>query len=113
MSPVAGEEEEYGDENGAPGLHSKQSAHTSDAARCESRQKISAAPGDRCGDAKQNAVGHLLGLVLFDFETELAHDFLKIFPDFALGRRISQQVRGMIGRQHFVAAEIQPLAAKM
>jgi hypothetical protein len=43
---------------------------------------------------KHYAAGHLLGLVLFDFEAELGHDFLQVFPNVGFGGGIAQQIRG-------------------
>ena len=53
------------------------------------------------------------GLAFLYFQAENGHHFLQIFPDVALGGRISQQIRGMIGGHQFSAAKFQPLAAKM
>src|SRR5260370_31277275 len=111
MSPVTGEKKKNGDKEGAPELHAKQSAHTSDAAGGEACQKIGAAPRNRRGDTEHYAAGHLLGLVLFYFQAEFGHDSLKIFPDFAFGDRITQQICRVIGRQHFVTTEIHPVSS--
>src|SRR5260370_10889458 len=113
MSPVTGEKKKNGDKEGAPELHAKKGAHTSDAAGGEARKKIGAAPRNRRGDTEHYAAGHLLGLVLFYFEAEFGHNFLKIFPDFAFSGRITQQICGVIGGQHFVTTEVHPLSAEV
>src|SRR5260370_25246922 len=53
------------------------------------------------------------GLAFLDFEAEHGHDFLEIFPDFTLRGRIAQQIGGVIGRQQFSPAKVQPFAAKL
>src|SRR5262250_2698718 len=44
------------------------------------------------------------------WQAEYGHHFLQVFPDFALGARIAQQVGGVISGHEFAAAEIDPLS---
>jgi hypothetical protein len=90
MSPIARENEKDGDEDRAPGLHAEERARSAGCAGREAGEKVGAAPGNCRGDAQQNAAGHLLCLSLFDFEAELGHDFLQIFPDVGFRGRIAQ-----------------------
>src|SRR5579859_1446954 len=113
MPPIVREEQKNGDKDRAPELHSQEGAHAADGAGGKVREKIGAAPRNGGSHTEQNAAGHLLGLVLFDFEAELGHDLLQIFPDIAFGSGITQQVSGVIGGDHFVAAIFKPLAAEM
>src|ERR1700686_1901840 len=53
------------------------------------------------------------GLCLFYFESQLSHHLLQIFPHFALRRRITQQISGMIGGHQLPSAKLQPLPAKL
>src|SRR5260221_8572070 len=113
MSPIMRKEQENGYENRAPELHSQERANAADGAGRETREKIRAAPGHCGSDAEDNSAGHLLRLVLFYFEAEFGHDFLQVLPDVTLGGGIAQQIGRMIGGDHFIAAILEPFAAKM
>src|SRR5881396_98837 len=67
----------------------------------KTRNEIRAAPGQRRQQAQQNSHDGLVGLAFLHFESEDGHDFLEVFPDFALGGRITEQISGMIRRQQF------------
>ena len=81
--------------------------------RGKTGDEIRAAPGKRRQQAQQNSHDELRGLAFLHFEAQNGHDFLEIFPDFALSGGIAQQVGGVIGGQQFSATEFQLLVAKL
>src|SRR5438445_3807130 len=94
-------------------LHVKHGTECANTMRGKTCNEIRAAPRQRRQQAQQNSHDELGGLAFLHFEAEDGHDFLEVFPDFALCGRIAQQIGGMIGRQQFSSAKFQPLSAKL
>jgi hypothetical protein len=94
-------------------LHAEKRANAANGAGGETGEKIGGTPSDGGGQTEYNGIGHLFGLGLFYFEAEGGHDFLQIFPNFAFGGGVAKEISGMVGGEHLVAAEIQPLPAKL
>ncbi len=95
MSPTARRKEKNGKKHRAEGLHAEKCSQRAEAARRGSREKIRTAPGQRRGQAKENA--HLLGGLALHGEPEFCHHFLQVFPYVGFCRRIAEKIRRMIG----------------
>src|SRR5260370_27911728 len=113
MPPAAESGKEKGEEKKPQQLHVQHGTESANAMRSKTRDEIRAAPGQRRQQAQQNSHDELGGLAFLRFEAENGHDFLKVFPDFALGGRIAQQIRGMISRQQFFSPKFHSLPATL
>src|SRR6266478_6953431 len=113
MPPAAQNWQKNSQEEEPNQLHIKHRTESANAMRSKTRNEIRAAPSQRCQQAQQNSHDELGGLAFLYFKAEDCHDLLEILPDFALRRRIAQQIRGVIGGQKFSSAKFKPLAAKL
>ena len=86
------------EEQETPRLHIEQRTKRADTPRDESRKKIRTAPGKSRCQAEQNSHKCLRGFT-FHGQAELGHNFLQILPNFALRRRIAQEI-GRVIRDH-------------
>src|SRR5258708_35163338 len=92
MPPTSENGKKKGEQKKTRQLHVQHGTESANAMRGETRNEIRAAPGQRRQQAQQNSHDELGGLAFLYFEAQHGHDFLKIFPDFALGGRISPEV---------------------
>jgi hypothetical protein len=87
--------------------------------RGKTREKIRIAPEESGKKTQQNShdgsggLAGFGGFAFFRFEAENGHDFLQIFPDFAFGAGIAQQIGWVISGHQFSTAKFEPLAAEL
>jgi hypothetical protein len=119
MAPAAEPRQKNSEQEEASELHVQHRSKSSNTMSGKTREKIRTAPGESRQKAQQNSHVELRGLARFGglaflrFEAENRHDFLQIFPDFALGAGIAQQVGGVIGGHQFSTAKFEPLSAEV
>ena len=103
MAPAAQPWKRDGEQDQSDELHVEHGAQSAHAMRGEARKKIGATPGQRRQEAQQNphdvlgGLARLVGRAFLALQAEDGHNLLQIFPDFAFGAGVSQQIGGVIG----------------